>query len=173
MPSPPHHTRIWPTTIRLLNVTSPDMELLLDGPVRRCVERRPAASLGDLHAVLRRHEGTPAAPTTLDLIGHSTAGHHYLRLGHTPIDLLDRAVARFFQTLADDGIISRLQIAAVRLLGCETATTDAAQRTMRTLSATLRVPVLGTMAPLMGSHYDARGFNPAFSHLLFEASPLQ
>jgi hypothetical protein len=63
-----------------------------------------------------------------------------------------------------------LGITAVRLLGCETAVTEAGQRTLRLLSATLRLPVYGTSKPLLKSHSDAAGFHPAFSHLLLAAT---
>jgi hypothetical protein len=117
-----------------------------------------------VHQVLHRHPGQARTPATLDLIGHSTRDHHLLRLGNTPIDMLDRQVARFFRDLADEGLLARLHIGAVRLLGCQTAVTDAGQRT-------LRLPVFGTLTPLLKSHSNAGGFDPAFSHLLAEAPP--
>ena len=46
------------------------------------------------------------------------------------------------------------------------------QRTLRLLARTLRLPVFGTLKPLMKSHYDERGFNPAFAQVLVEASEL-
>jgi hypothetical protein len=58
------------------------------------------------------------------------------------------------------------------LLGCETAVTDAGQRTLRMLSQTLRLAVFGTCKPLLKSHSDSAGFNPAFAHILVEASAL-
>ena len=125
-----------------------------------------AGSLPQLRSVLESGLEPVAGPCTLDLIGHSTAGHHLLRLGRTPIDMLDRSVAGFFEELAAAGLLPGLGITAVRLLGCETAATDAGRRTLRLLSATLRLPVYGTSKPLMKSHSDARGFRPVFAHLL-------
>ena len=107
-----------------------------------------AGSLSQLRSILESQEQI-AGPVTLDLIGHSTAGHHLLRLGSTPIDMLDRTVARFFTDLAAGGLMSHCGITAVRLLGCETAVADAGQRTLRLLAATLRVLVYGTSKPLM------------------------
>jgi hypothetical protein len=40
---------------------------------------------------------------------------------------------------------------------------------LRLLARTLRVPVFGSNKPLMKSHYDEFGFNPAFAHVLVEA----
>jgi hypothetical protein len=68
--------------------------------------------------------------------------------------------------------MSSLGIGAVRLLGCQTAVTDAGQRTIRLLSRALRLPVYGTLVTLHASHWQADGFNPAFSHVLVEASQL-
>jgi hypothetical protein len=154
----------------LLTVASPDCaEDFFSGPVARVVQLHHAGSLPQLRAVLERRAPI-AGPVTLDLIGHSTPGHHLLRLGNTAIDMLDRRVAGFFTDLAATALLPRLGITAVRLLGCETAVTDAGQRTLRLLTATLRVPVYGTSKPLMKSHSDAAGFCSAFSHLLIEAS---
>jgi hypothetical protein len=60
----------------------------------------------------------------------------------------------------------------VRLLGCETAVSPGGQRTLRLLAQTLRVPVFGATRPLMKSHYDERGFNPAFARVVVEAAEL-
>jgi hypothetical protein len=155
-----------------INVASPDCaEAFFSGEAARCVGLQRAGSLGELREVLerRRADGTPA---TLDLIGHSTRDHHLLRLGTTPVDMLDRHVARFFRTLVEDRVLARQEIVAVRLLGCETAVTASGQRTLRMLSHTLRMPVYGTLIPLLKSHSNADGFNPAYSHVLVEAASL-
>jgi hypothetical protein len=159
--------------LRPLNVASPDCaEAFFAGRAARCVNLHHAGSLGDLGDVLERQLGDIAPATSLDLIGHSTRSHHLLRLGNTPIDMLDPAVARFFRELASARLLPRLQIAAVRLLGCETAVTDHGQRTLRMLAQTLRLPVYGTLKPLLKSHSNASGFDPAFTCILIEASAL-
>src|SRR5438046_3355565 len=156
-----------------LNVASPDCaEVFFSGRAPRCVNLRRAGSLGELHDILHGRLDEIVVPATLDLIGHSTRQHHLLRLGDTPIDMLDRGVARFFHTLAEDRLLPRLRIAAVRLLGCETAATDAGQRTLRMLARTLRLPVFGARVPLLKSHSNADGFDPTFDHLLVEASDI-
>jgi hypothetical protein len=38
------------------------------------------------------------------------------------------------------------------------------------LSQTLRLPVFGTRKPLLKSHSTSAGFDPAFAHVLIEAS---
>jgi hypothetical protein len=156
-----------------LNVASPDCaEAFFAGRVPRCVNLRHAGSLGELAKVLRHRLDEPVSPTTLDLIGHSTREHHLLRLGDTPIDMLDPRVGRFFRELAESRLPAQLRIAAVRLLGCETAVTESGRRTLRMLAQTLGIPVFGTTVPLLKSHSNADGFNPAFVHLLLEATPL-
>ena len=155
------------------NVASPDCaETFFAGRAPRCVDLRHAGSLGELRSVLQSRLDEPVSPSTLDLIGHSTREHHLLRLGDTPIDMLDPYVNRFFRELAGSRLLARLQIVAVRLLGCETAVTDSGRRTLRMLAQTLRLPVFGTEVPLLKSHSNADGFNPAFIHLLVEATPL-
>jgi hypothetical protein len=156
-----------------LNVASPDCaEAFFCGRAARCVHLQHAASLAELRDVLERRVDDAVSPATLDLIGHSTRDHHLLRLGGTSIDMLDPGVARFFRALAEARLLPRLQITAVRLLGCETAVTDAGQRTLRMLWQTLRLPVFGTQKPLLKSHSNTNGFDPAFAHILIEASTL-
>jgi hypothetical protein len=158
---------------RSLNVASPDCaEQFFAGRAARCVDLHHAGSLPELRQVLERHRADATSPTTLDLIGHSTRHHHLLRLGGTPIDMLDRGVARFFHALADDTLLERLGVVAVRLLGCETAVTDGGRRTLRMLARTLRLPVYGTLVQLTKSHSTAEGFDPTFAHILVEASAL-
>jgi len=153
-----------------LNVVSPDATEFFFGRAGPAAEVHVVGSLPELHDVLVRHRDQVEWPVTLDLLGHSTRGHRLLRLGDTPIDMLNPAVARFFRRLADQGLPPPLQVDAVRLLGCETAVTAAGQRTLRMLSQTLRVPVYGTSRPLLRGHMNAAGFNPVFSHLLEEAA---
>lgn len=156
-----------------LNVASPDCaEAFFAGRQPRCVDMHHASSLAELRAVLERHLDDATTPRSLDLIGHSTRDHHLLRLGSTPIDMLNPAVARFFGAIAQEGLLPRLQVGAVRLLGCETAVTEAGQRTLRMLAQTVRLPVYGTVKPLVKSHSNARGFDPAFTGILVEASAL-
>ncbi|MEV4510498.1 hypothetical protein AB0K00_16205 [Dactylosporangium sp. NPDC049525] len=153
-------------TIPSLNVASPDCaETFFAGRVPRCVPLHRASSLSDLRAVLTT-AAWPTGPVYLDLIGHSTRGHHLLRIGHTPIDMLDRRVAVFFAGLATDGVLDRRDVVAVRLLGCQTAVTDPARRTLRMLSRTLGLPTYGTLVPLLKSHSDASGLSPRFAHVL-------
>ena len=159
-----------PGRVTSLNIISPDCEELFFGAVARCADLHRASSLADLRAVLERRLDGP--PITLDLIGHSTRDHHLLRLGDTAIDMLDTVVAWFFRSMADDHLLTRLEVVAVRLLGCETAASSSGKRTLRLLAHTLRVPVFGAMKPLMKSHYDQLGFNPAFGNVLVEASEL-
>ncbi len=155
-----------------MNVVSPDAETFYFGQAPRCVNLQRAGTLGELRDVLEGRLGDSTTPTTLDLLGHSTRDHHLLRLGNTPIDMLNPHVARFFRTLAGTGLLDRLGVVAVRLLGCETAVTDSGQRTVRMLARTLRLPVFGTLVPLLKSHSNADGFDPAYAHLLVEAATL-
>lgn len=156
-----------------LNIASPDCaEAFFAGTTPRCARLHHAASLPELGNVLHSLLHRPTTTMTLDLIGHSTREHHLLRLGTTPIDMLNPAVAHFFHHLARADLLPRLQIGAVRLLGCETAVTEAGRRTIRMLAHTLDLPVYGTRVPLLKSHSNIDGFDPAFAHVLLEAAAL-
>lgn len=131
-------------------------------------------SLADMRAVL---EALPARepPTarTLDLLGHSTRDLRVVRLGRDLIDMFDPAVERFFRRLAADRIPQRLDIIALRLLGCATATRPSGQRTMIRLARVLGIPVYGTTKPIMKSHFTLEGFDPTFEPTcLVEAAQL-
>ena len=100
----------------------------------------------------------------------SLLGVQELYLGDDRIDMLDPVVARFFRSIANDCLLPRLEVVALRLLGCETAVSPTGKRTLRLLARTLRVSIFGSLKPLMKSHYDKLGFNPAFARILVEAS---
>jgi hypothetical protein len=151
--------------MRLLNVVSPDAF----GGLVHCANAQRAGSLPQLREALEQFP-PDAGPASLDLHGHSTRDHHLLRLGDTPIDMLNPHVARFFRDVARSGVLDRLGVVGVRLLGCETAVTDSGRRTLRMLARTLGRPVSGTTVPLLKSHSNANGFNPAYAHLLVEAA---
>jgi hypothetical protein len=125
-----------PVRVLPLNIISPDAEEVYFGPIVRCVNLHRANSLGDLRAVLEQRLGGPTSPVTLDLMGHSTRDHHLLRLGDDRIDMLDPFVARFFRSLADEHLLPRLEVVAMRLLGCETAVSPGGKRTLRLLART-------------------------------------
>ena len=131
-----------------LNIGSPDIEAFFAGRRPRCVGMQSAGSLGELRGRLEGRLQSSGPPVTLDLIGHSTRDHHLLRLGDTPIDMLDPAVAGFFRELAASGLPARLQIVAVRLLGCATAVTFMARGQGPT--AVILLGVLMATAALVG-----------------------
>ncbi|MDQ3367511.1 MAG: hypothetical protein M3680_18985 [Myxococcota bacterium] len=115
----------------------------------------------------------PIKPCTLDLIGHSTAGKSLLQLGDWVIDRTSATVTAFFRELADQDVLGRLGIHAVRLLGCQTADTTAGRDTMTALANILGVEVYGSTELLYSAHYDAGGFREECSHVLICASDLR
>ena len=117
-------------------------------------------------------DGRGNRPRTLDLIGHSTRSGHLLRLGRSTIDLLEPAVERFCARLSNDHILERLNIQALRLLGCETAVEPGGQWTIRRLARILRIPVFGSRKPILRSHFCEAGFDPVFAHVLIESARL-
>lgn len=109
---------------------------------------------------------------TLDLIGHSTPDG-LLRLGNWVIDGNKRSVTAFFRELADFEIPGRLGIRAMRLLGCETATTGVGRSTICLLAEILGIEVLGSRVMLGASHYTPQGFSNDCLHTLASASDLR
>lgn len=90
---------------------------------------------------------------TLDLIAHSRRG--VLHLGGWSVDGSTTTVAlrnACVDTLAD------LDLAAIRLLGCNTALSVEGQAAMRRLHELFAVPVLGTKVPISARDFDAEGF---------------
>lgn len=153
---------------RPINVVAADVEFLVENG--RCFDHVQASSVHQLPKILDGLIGKDPRANTLDLSGHSTNGHHLLRIGDTVVDMLDIEVARTFAEIANSGILVELCVVAVRLLGCETAVTDSGKRTLRMLSHTLGMPAFGTRVRLVGSHYNESGFDPIFSRVLIEAS---
>ncbi|HSS02670.1 MAG TPA: hypothetical protein VLM79_36665 [Kofleriaceae bacterium] len=131
----------------------------------------------DLEALLGRlleaaEEDAPAAPRTLDLIGHSTQGS-LLRLGDWVIDGTSTRVKAFFRGLAEHDVMSRLGIRALRLLGCNSAGAGLGESTMTTLAAILGIEVQGTTHLLHECHYDAGGFQAIWDFMLVSSKDLQ
>jgi len=127
---------------------------------------------GALIAAVEEADLTPP-PKTLDLIGHSVPGTSLLQLGEWIIDASSPTVTAFFRELADFNILPRLGIHAVRLLGCNTACTEAGKRTLLSLSDILGMEVWGTSNMTFANHYTANGFNPDWRFLLVSATDLR
>lgn len=100
----------------------------------------------------------PARPKTLDLIGHSTATHSLLALGDFVIDTRNPTVSAFFRGLAENDVLPRLGVTALRLLGCRTADTAVGRATLRALGEMLELPVYGTTKLIYSAFYDRGGF---------------
>lgn len=115
----------------------------------------------------------PATPKTLDLIGHSTAGHSLLVLGDWVLDAASPTVTAFFRELAEQDVPARLGIQAVRLLGCLTADTGHARWTICTLADILGIEVLGSRDLLFSAHYNRGGFADDWQFLLLGSRDLR
>jgi len=125
---------------------------------------------GDLLAAASTQQPTPK---TLDLVGHSVAGTSTLQLGDWVIDCARSGVSAFFRELADHDVLPRLGVYAVRLLGCRTAETAQARRTIITLSEILGLEVHGTMGIVFANHYNEQGFDDAWRFMLIGSSDLR
>lgn len=144
-----------------------EQELFVGHPCLEALQR--VGSLDDVRLHVERIPIGRDRATSLDLIAHTTRDHKLLRVGRDVLDMFKPAVRAQFGQLAADDVLAARGIVQVRLLGCESATRATGLRTMQRLSRTLRVPVYGTSKPLMKSHFDRNGFNPAFEHVLIAA----
>lgn len=129
----------------------------------------------DLELLLGRllDEEVSSTPKTLDLIGHTTSDKSLLVLGDWVIDATNACVLSFFRGLADQDVLRRLGIEAVRLLGCTSADTAHGRWTVCALADVLGVEVYGTNGLLLASHYDRNGFRDEARFLLTSAAQLQ
>lgn len=128
----------------------------------------------DLEAVfgqLLEHQHL-AVPKSLDLIGHSSATKSLLCLGDWVLDATNPTVTAFFRGIADNDVLSRLKIQAVRLLGCLTADTSHGRWTICTLADILGVPVYGTKDLIYSIHYDRSGFAKEREYVLVSSTDL-
>ena len=131
------------------------------------------ADLEELFGKLLAHEHVRPTPKTLDLIGHSTPGQSLLLLGDWAIDAASPTVTAFFRELADNDVLPRLGIHAVRLLGCQTADSGQGRSTLCVLSNILGLEVHGTKNLIYSAHYDAGGFRDDAHHALVCSSDLR
>ncbi|CAN5852414.1 hypothetical protein BH11MYX3_BH11MYX3_04370 [soil metagenome] len=108
-------------------------------------------------------------PKTLDLIGHATSDG-LLRIGDWVLDAETAPVSAFFRGIADNEVLPKIGVTALRLLGCSTAVSTRARTTMKILSELLGLEVYGTTAPIYSLHYDEAGFSHQWRFLLSAAS---
>ncbi|MDQ3336822.1 MAG: hypothetical protein M4D80_16780 [Myxococcota bacterium] len=129
----------------------------------------------DVEAVLSTlaAQNEPVVLKTLDLIGHSTPGSSLLQLGDWVIDASSPIVTSFFRELADNDVLPRLGIHAVRLLACNTTATAQARATICALSDILGLEVYGTTGLLYSAHYNERGFSDDWKFLLVASSDIR
>lgn len=130
-------------------------------------------NVAELAAVLHRIvDSDPALPTTLDLIGHTTPGS-LLMLGDTVLDGGDPAVLAIFGALGSSRVLARLGVTSLRLLGCNTASGDAARATLCALADLLGVEVYGSTSAIFVEHYDRTGFRDDWRFLLVGSTELR
>lgn len=100
----------------------------------------------------------------LDLIGHSRSRDGILKIGE--LALTSRVAREQFLLLDDRGILDKLGILAIRLLGCRTASHPRGQRVVRTIRNYTQRNVFATRADLFAVHYDYEGLAWAAEKLL-------
>jgi len=122
-------------------------------------------------ATCKRLRRPPGLRRTLDLIAHSDQWR-LLHLGESVIDPNEDGVRQFFEEMATEEILKRLDVSELRLLGCETAMSPQGQEAIRLLTDILGVPVLGTTKLVYAAHFDEKGFKDRYERLLCDASNL-
>lgn len=100
----------------------------------------------------------------LDLIGHSRTNDHVLKLGELT---LTSGVARAqFTELRDRGVLDVLEIKAIRLLGCRTASHPRGEQVVRAIVEATELTVYATRGDLFAVHYGRNGLRPEAELLL-------
>ena len=104
------------------------------------------------------------AQRTLDLIGHSVS--NMLELGDW---VIDASMAPWFRMNA--AALRRFEV--VRLIGCHTAVSEDARRTICMIADILGIEVYGSTGFVFDYHYTPTGFDPTWRFLLTSASELR
>jgi hypothetical protein len=136
----------------------------------------PIASRAELEELFGRLLAARRAiepPKTLDLVGHSAPGSCLLTLGTWRIDASNPVVSSYFRELAENDVLPRLGVHAVRLIGSLTADTPVGQYTICALSEILGLEVYGTKNVIYSTHFRASGFADERSYFLARASDLR
>jgi len=152
---------------------SDDVEL---ARIRALVESSlPVGGRGELEWLLGRLLACDAPPTpkTLDLIGHSTGDTAMLSIGGWVVDATSSAVSAFFRELADQRVLPRLGVHAVRLIGSLTAETARGRLAIRALSGILGIPVWGARDLIHAGHFARDGYADARQDLLVSNRELE
>jgi hypothetical protein len=151
-----------------------------DGEVARMVDIiahvEPVDRLEGLVRMLEELGSCPpsadkARKRTLDLVGHSDEAR-LLHLGRSVVDPAQEGVRRLFEQMAADGLLQRLNVTEVRLLGCETAMSFEGQMAIRALTEILGVPVLGTTKLLYAAYFGEEGLRRRYERVLCHAGNL-
>ncbi|HET9986977.1 MAG TPA: hypothetical protein VFQ65_00615 [Kofleriaceae bacterium] len=99
----------------------------------------------------------PTAPRVLDLVGMT--GHDKLLTFHgRALDTRIGRVRANYRELAEQGVLARLDVVAVRLVGCMSAVGEPARRTIAQLAEIMDVEVSGTTELVTVDDLTATGF---------------
>jgi hypothetical protein len=105
----------------------------------------------------------PMQPRTLDLVG--LTGHDkLLAFAGRPLDTEIPLVRSVFRELAEQQVLSRLGITAIRLIGCMTAVGERARRTIATLADIVELEVSGTTDLVSVADISSTGYLPPGPH---------
>jgi hypothetical protein len=97
------------------------------------------------------------SPRVLDFVG-MTGADKLLTFHGRPLDTRIGRVRANHRELAEQGVISRLDVVGVRLIGCMSAVGEPARRTIAQLAEILDVEVTGTTELVTTSDFTETGF---------------
>lgn len=101
----------------------------------------------------------PLRERTLDLVGYTGSDKLLVFHGRTMDTRIGR-VRAYYRGIADQELLPRLGVTAVRLVGCTTAIGDPARRTLATLADILGIEVTGTTELVADRDLGPAGFIP-------------
>jgi hypothetical protein len=99
----------------------------------------------------------PTAPRVLDLVG-MTGADKLLTFHGRALDTRIGRVRANNRELADQGVLARLDVVGVRLIGCMSAVGEPARRTIAQLAEIMELEVTGTTELVTIDDFSATGF---------------
>lgn len=139
-----------------INVASDEEDPQLDYIRERIDDELTAGSREELEQRLSSVAGSTGV---VDLVCHSTADECHLRLNAWVVDWDNPTVRTYFRTVGK-ARLRALGVKQLRLIGCRTATTEAAWNTILEIANALgdEIEVFGTKGLVYGRHFDKSGY---------------
>ncbi len=146
-------------------MTGAHFDPVVNGVLAPVADVRVVAGLAELDALLRLEATGGRSVDCLELFGHSYGPDSVLVIGNDEINpfewQVELALGRLRTALGD------CRCREVRLLGCETAATEAGRRAIERISELVGVPVRGTTVSLGPGDVGRVGLAESFERYLW------